>query len=195
MLEAKPPHRSFSASTTQAFYAGILREDQVRSMSQSICANLPMGHDSLCAVFGYGNQPTSTYKWLSRLPGVEVPWDRNFGPWWLAPLLWIAASRGGLVIVEARDKVAPVLDALGRLAMLELFSCSRHLRDEMTRHVQEHTWRSHPGLVASTDDDYFAFGFDGDSDDPDGGIYTWCAVGNGCPRDLTDCLSDYTTGL
>ena len=95
------------------------------------------------------------------------------------------------MIVKARDKVTPVLDALGSLAMVELFSCSSGLLDELIKHVQGQTWRSRPGLVVSKDDGYFAFGFDGDSDDSEGGFYTWCAVGNACPRELSECLADY----
>jgi len=169
----------------------MLTEEQVASLSNDICSVVPMEDDQLCFVFGYGSQTGSTYREIDELPGAYVLWLKNFGPWWLSPLLWIAASKGGLVKIEARHQLATVIEKLGSLAMVELISCSAALNDQMLDHVRRNSWRSRPGEVAAKDGRYFCFGFDGDSGDSEGGLYTWCAVGDNCSPELTNAVAKY----
>ena len=78
-----------------------------------------------------------------------------------------------------------------RPVVVELISCPGNLREPMTEYVQKNTWRSRPGKIASGDESYFCFGFDGDSCEEDGGFYTWCSIGCECPAELIDCLAEY----
>ena len=195
MLEARSlpleHHKEYSASTTKAFYSGFLTENQVQSLSQSICASVEISDTRICSFFGYGSQSTATYRELACSAGVDVPWHRNFGPWWLKPLTWLAASRGGLVFVETTDKVGPIMESLSSLAMVELYSCRSPLRTDIIEYVKNTAWRSRPGIVVSRDSSYFAFGFDGDSSDEEGRFYTWCSYGTDHPKELSECLSNF----
>jgi hypothetical protein len=177
---------------TQALYTGLLSEEQVSALSNDVCAAVPLGDESLCAVFGYGSQSRSTYREIDALPGAQVVWLGNFGPWWLSPVLWIAASRGGLVTVEARDQIATILKELGTLAMVELISCPAAMRDDLISYVRRNRWRSQPGEVAARDSNYFCYGFDGDyAHDSEGRLWTWCAVGSRCPPEIEDAITKY----
>jgi hypothetical protein len=180
---------------TAAVYTGLLSEEQVQALLRDISSAVPLGEDSLCAIFGYGSKTKSTYAEIDALPGAEVLWLGCFGPWWLSPLLWITPSKGGLVKVEARDRVAAILNELGDLAMVELISCSAATSDELLGYVRRNRWRSQPGEVASRDSNYFCCGFDGDyAYDAEGRFYTWCAIGKSGPDELTNAIAKYIDG-
>jgi hypothetical protein len=177
---------------TRALYTGLLSEKQVSALSHDVCSAVPLGEDSLCAIFGYGAKTKSTYSEIDKLPGAEVVWLGNFGPWWLSPLLWIAASKGGLVKVKTRDQITTILKELGSLAMVELISCPAAMSDELIAHVRRRRWRSQPGEVAAKHSNYFCYGFDGDyAYDSEGRIWTWCAVGSHCSPDITNAIAKY----
>jgi hypothetical protein len=143
-------------------------------------------------VYGYGSQTKSQYKEIENLDGVEVPWHGNFyGPWWIAPIALLAASRGGLVKINNPEMLEKVFVKLSSLAMVEMFFFSSNLYEELIPYVKKNTWNSFPGLVASKDESYFSFGFDGDSDNSEGGFSSWSAVGNKCPEVLSNSLSEY----
>ena len=184
-------HSEIDISHTQARYTGMLTEEQVESLSNENCTVVRLGEGQLCVVFGYGSQTSSTYRKIDELSGANVLWLKIFGPWWLGPLMWIAASKGGLVKVQARHQVATIIEKLGNLAMVELISCPAALSDQMLDHVRRNSWQNRPGEVAAQDGSYFCFGFDGGSSDSEGGLYTWCAIGDRCSPELTDAIAKY----
>jgi len=169
----------------------MLSEKQVDTLTNTVCSIMPLGENDICAVFGYGSQTKSTYDEIADMSGVDVVWSKNFGPWWLSPLMWIAASKGGLARVDSREQAAKVLGKLGSLAMVELISCPGELYDQILAHVRRDKWRSRPSEIAAKVGDFFSFGFDGDSSDAEGGIYTWCAIGDNCSVELSHALAEY----
>ena len=119
-------------STTAHYWDGSLSHQDLKALAKGTGrAKEVIDNSRICIVYGYGSQPTSTYRELATLHGLEIVWDQNFGPWWLFPFTLVVASRGGLIRILELEVIEKVLLRLARLAMVELFSFSSELYPEL----------------------------------------------------------------
>jgi hypothetical protein len=139
----------------------------------------------VCVLYGYGSRPTNTYRWIQDLEGIDLIWHDDFGPWYLKPLQFVAASHGGLMRVTERSALIETFGELAHLAMVELYSFRKSLLPGVIDYVRQMKWRSFIGTrIGAEDESYFCFGVDGDSTNTDLQYFCWASYGEECPDDL-----------
>jgi hypothetical protein len=110
LYEATKRHSpSFIHSARARSFEGELSAGELEFITGGLSRSQDLVNDSrACVIVGYGGQTTAMYRGLARTAGIDVLWHANWGPWWTTPLLWIAASRGGLIRVNNPTVVSDV---------------------------------------------------------------------------------------
>ena len=172
-------------TSTVKYFEGELSGPEYRAARRVLATSLfAAENDRTCLLLGYGSQPYRTYALLSSHPDVEVLWDGPFLPRPLWPLTLFVACHGGLLLVKCSAAVKPALHVLSYRAMVELFSFSSDLTNDVRQHVQRRRWRSRIGPIIGNDPTYFSFGVERDHPHSETGIYAWCSFGSECPAQL-----------
>jgi len=188
-------HGHVYQETTEYFNGAIGSSDLERLLESVTNAASLLEPGRACVIYGYGSSTRSLYRQLDELDGIVVLWHANFGPWWMKPLLSVAASRGGLLQVTNREAAAVAFLPMAHLAMVELYSFRAELLPSIVKYVRKNTWRSFIGtLLGEEDPSYFCLGVDGDVPDNDLDYFGWVSFGGECPVDLQQVAPSTSKG-
>ncbi len=165
---------------THALFEGPLTQVELADVIWQLPSAFAADEQRACYVFGFGSQTRSAYRLISEIDGVQIHWQGKFGPGCLMPLLWLAASHGGLIEVSNPRSLPRLVETLAHLAMLEVYSVSKVLSPQLLAHVKTKQWTSSPFEVVALDPAYICIGVDGDSQDSESGIFGWFSYGKLC---------------
>lgn len=126
---------------------------------------------------GYGSGTKSRYERLRNMPGVDVLWDAPFVPWWLYPVSFIAACRGGLLKINRPEALGECAKELSHLAMFEAFLAPEQMTDGIVAYCRRNRWKSFIGHVIGRDSRFFCLGVDGDNHESATGMHGWVTAG------------------
>ena len=181
LLKQHPQHGCIYENTSEYWEGSVTGQYTAEVCSRIAASPELLNTDRVCVIYGYGSQSTSTYRDLAKDRNLRILWEDNFGPWWMGPLLWVAASRGGFIQVLDSESVCSSFTKLTNSAMVEIYSFSSEFLDEVKRYVAANRWKSLIGTVIGRDESYFCYGVNGDDE---GGPQGWVSFGATCPENL-----------
>jgi len=171
--------------TTVKYFHGALTSAEYRTCRRALATN-PLITESgrACFVIGYGSQPRSTYRLVSRHNDVDLIWTGPCIPLFLWPFSLLAACQSGLLRIRGPKAVSVALHLLSYIGMVELLWCSSTFADDVIRHVRRMRWRAEPGTVVGKDPTYFLFGVERENPTYETRIVGWSSFGPRCPSEL-----------
>lgn len=172
-------------SSTIKFFEGELSAAEYR-LFRCLLRTAPFGVESgrTCFVFWYGSQPPHVYKVLSTHSDIEVLWNGPCLPLLLWPLSLVFSCQSGLLRANRSEAARVALHLLSNRGMVEVWSFSSNIGDEVAEHVRRRRWRARPAEIVGSDPTYFLFSVERDHPYIETGIQAFCSFGADCPAEL-----------
>ncbi len=142
------------------------------------------GENRVCYMFGEGGLTRNAYIEVSGIDGTEVAWKGFFGPMWLYPASFIAASQGALVKITKTSALQLTCRLMTNLSLATIYSFSSKLEDVVVLDVKRNRWRSNIDQLISRDPSHFKLMIDGGNNESSTGIYFVLTCGPDCPEDI-----------
>ena len=172
-------------SSTINYFHGYLNTGEYRTVRRRL-RDLQATADNgrTCIIFSYGGHCPREYEAHAMKGDVELLWQAPALPLPFWPLALIVASHNCLLRIKHSKATALPLHHLSYLGLVELFSFSNNLLDDLLRHVRRRRWRSKPGTVLGDDPSYFMFGVERGNPCCESGIVAFSSFGPNCPAEL-----------
>jgi len=144
-------------------------------------------------LYGFGSQPKSVYKILSKRAGnqYEVLWYGYNGPLKFKWLSYISASTGGFIKLVESGASLEIIQQLRHQSMVGFYSLSEIYSANFEKMVLANVNDSQysPESFIKMDKSYFYFVVDGDTYDEDlNGFLCKCGMGSECPDFLSEII-------
>lgn len=148
-------------------------------------------HQRSWFAYGYGKQPKSVYNELVE-QGFDLIWTGVKGLFWDRVLSsFVPASNYGLIRVSELNRIELLIEKLGHLGMVGIFSfSSRHERAFLSAICNKRD-KDPEDYLKEHDPSFFGFILDGDNNETESGQLAILQYGAECPEELRNMVINF----